>query len=102
MLKFAILFSKGLLRNQQTRRLIMFYDVIAALVMLFAGCSFLAGWLRGHLLSFMAYWALCGLLTLLALLLALFDLLMLRLVEKRERVKLREKYLAQDREEPKD
>ena len=88
--------SKGLIREQRTRRLIMFYGLIAALVMLFLGSVFF-GWLRSYPLLFLLYWGTCGWITLLAMLLALFDLLMVRAAAKRARRQLEDEYLGEMR-----
>ncbi len=87
-IKFIILVTKGLIRNQRSRRIIMFYDMIFALVMLFAGSSVLSGWLRANPLLFLAYWAGCAWLTLLAVLLAAFDILLVSAAGRRARRKL--------------
>lgn len=91
--KFVILVTKGLIRNQQTRRLVMFYDMIFALLMLFAGSSVLEVWLRKNPLIFIAYWAGCAWLTLLGVLLALFDMLLVRASARRARRQLESQYL---------
>jgi hypothetical protein len=76
--KFAIQVSKGLIRQRRARRLVMFYSVLVALVLLFAGA--VAQWPEPHEhpLLFVGYWAACAWITLLAVLLALYDLLQVR------------------------
>jgi hypothetical protein len=91
--KLIILISKGLIRNQRARRVIMFYDVIFALVMLFTGSTVLSGWLRENPLLFIVYWAACAWITLLAVLLAIFDMLLLRGAARRARRELEAEYL---------
>ena len=77
----------------------MFVLLIAALVMLFAGNTFLAGTLPLPW-GFMIYWAVCAWLTLAALLLALWDLLLLRAEARRERRRLEEEMrLARKKED---
>ena len=71
----------------------MFYTVLIALVLLFAGATFLDRWLREHLLLFAAFWLFCAWLTLLAVLLAIFDMLVLRAAAKHERRRLEREYL---------
>lgn len=88
--------SKGLIRDQRMRRLIMFYGLIAALVMLFLGSAFFHP-LREHPLLFLAYWAACAWITLLAMLLAVFDLLMVRAAGRRARKELEAEYLSEMR-----
>lgn len=92
MLKLVILICKGLIRDQRMRRGIMLYDVVAACVMLFAGSTFLANWLRQSPLLFMIFWAACAWLTLLAILFAIFDLLMVRVVARETKRKLERAY----------
>ncbi len=71
----------------------MFYDVIFALLMLFAGSSVLSHWLRNRPLIFMIYWGACAWLTLLAVLFALFDMLQVRAAAHREQRRLEAEYL---------
>ena len=92
--KFIIQVSKGLIRGQRARRTLMFYSVLMALVMIFAGSTFLWAWLRGHPLLFLTYWAGCAWITLLAFLLALYDMVQVRGEARRERRRL-ERELAQ-------
>jgi membrane protein implicated in regulation of membrane protease activity len=66
----------------------MFVLVLAALVMLFAGATFFSGWLATSPVIFIIYWIICGWLTLAAVLLAIFDMLMLRLKLRREKREL--------------
>ena len=101
--KFIIQISKGLIRDQRARRIVMFYSVIIALVLLFAGATFLASLLRGHPFIFIIYWAGCAWITLLAVLLALYDMLKVRIDLKRERRRLeRELITKAENEEPHD
>ena len=86
--KFIIQVSKGLIRDQRARRTLMFYTVLVALVLLFAGSTFLWSLLREHLFVFIAYWAGCAWLTLLAVLLALYDMVKVRTDVRRERRRL--------------
>ena len=62
----------------------MFVIVIAALVLLFAGVTFLSGWLLENPMIFLIYWAVCAWLTLTTILLALYDLLATRADAQRE------------------
>jgi protein-S-isoprenylcysteine O-methyltransferase Ste14 len=77
---FAIHATRGLLRDQNTRRMTMFAAVIVALVMLFCGSTFLAPMLDPLLRPgwFIFYWFACAWITVLAALLAVFDLLLVR------------------------
>ncbi len=73
-----LLLSKSFLRDAKARRTMMFYGVLGALVMLFLGFTFLDVWLRAHPLYFLAFWVACAWLTLFSVLLAFFDLLLVR------------------------
>ena len=69
----------------------MFYGIVAAGAMLVFGATLLDGWLRENLARFLGYWLVCAWLTLLALLLALFDLLLLRAQGRRVQRELRKR-----------
>jgi hypothetical protein len=77
---FAAHSARGLIRNQTTRRWAMFITVLVAMLMLFAGSTFLEPLLapREHPGRFICFWVACAWFTLTALALALFDLLMVR------------------------
>ncbi len=92
--------TRGLIRNQRARRMIMFYDVIFALLMLFAGSSVLRNWLRANPYIFIGYWAGCAWLTLLAVLLALFDLVAVRATWRKEKRRLEAEYFDEPKENP--
>ena len=98
--KFVIQISKGLIRSQRARRTLMFYSVIVSLVLLFAGSTFLWALLRDHPVLFIAYWVGCAWITLLAVLLACYDMLKVRGEAQRERRRI-ERELADARESDK-
>jgi protein-S-isoprenylcysteine O-methyltransferase Ste14 len=77
---FAAHSTRGIIRDQKTRRSIMFALIGVALLMAVCGATFLSDVLnpRERLLSTALYWAACAWFTVTALLLALFDVLMLR------------------------
>ena len=102
---FILGYTRGLIANQHLRRLTMFYVVIADMIMFFAGVTFLEGWLDWHrdLTRFAMYWLVCGWLTILAALLAVYDLLLLRVQHHILRRELRARFLGeQHRHEPAD
>lgn len=70
----------------------MFALLVAALALLILGSTLLEAPLnpREHPLGFLLFWIACGWLTLTALLLAAFDMLMLRLASRRTQRALRE------------
>lgn len=101
--KFIIQISKGLIRDQRARRIVMFYSVLISLVLLFAGSTFLWGLLRAHPFIFLIYWAGCAWITLLAVLLAFYDMVKVRADLRRERRRLERELAGQsDRETPHD
>jgi protein-S-isoprenylcysteine O-methyltransferase Ste14 len=77
---FAIHASRGLIRDQVTRRKAMFVVLVAALIFLGVGSTFLQSVLnpREHPGWFILFWFICGWLTFTAVLLAVFDLLFIR------------------------
>jgi hypothetical protein len=66
----------------------MFYVLLAALVMLFAGSVLIEHWLRENIWLFLFWWGVCAWLTLLAVLLAVFDMLVVRAAAEQERRRL--------------
>jgi hypothetical protein len=87
MLRGILLVTRGIILDPRSRRWSMFILLLVALLMLFAGSSFLSGALDTPM-SFLLYWGVCAWLTLAALLLALWDILLLRAAARRERRKL--------------
>ncbi|HEX4086147.1 MAG TPA: hypothetical protein VHY22_14625 [Chthoniobacteraceae bacterium] len=81
--------TRGIIADPRTRRWTMFILLAAALLMLFAGATFLAGAIESPW-TFLLYWFVCAWLTLAALLLALLDILMVRVIARRERRRLEE------------
>lgn len=83
---FATHATRGILRDRQTRRQVMFWIVIAAVVMLFVGATFLAPVLDPRVRPgwFILYWLGCAWVTVTAVLLALLDLLQVRLQTREE------------------
>jgi hypothetical protein len=70
----------------------MFMLVLAALVLLFSGSTFLQPALtpREHPVWFILFWVACGWLAVTAMLLAIFDLLIVRLETRRARRNLQQ------------
>jgi hypothetical protein len=92
--RFIIQISKGLIRAPRARRMLMFYSVLALLLLIFAGATFLWSMLREHPLLFIGYWGACAWITLLSVLLAFYDLASVRLEAKRERERLAEEHFG--------
>ena len=90
---FVLHATRGLIRDQSTRRWTMFVVLILAMVLLFAGTTFLQPFLspREHPGWFIFFWVACAWLTFLALLLAVFDLLTVKMQARAARRILREK-----------
>ena len=93
---FVIHATRGVIRDQTVRRKTMFIVILVALLWLFSGLTFLQNALnpREHLLRFAFFWLVCLWLTLTAMLLAIFDLLMVRVEARRARRMLNEKFGA--------
>ena len=91
--KFVIQVSKGLIRHQRARRLVMFYSVLAALVLLFVGAVFQWPAPHEHPFLFFGYWAVCAWITFLAVLLALYDLVKVRAEAQRQQRELARQHL---------
>jgi hypothetical protein len=91
-LRLVIQICKGLIRSHQVRRTIMFWDVLVVLVLAFVGSTFLWNWLRSNPFWFLVYWAVCGWLTILAAVLAVYDMIRVRLEGRHAEDRLREKY----------
>lgn len=66
--------------------------MLSALVMLFLGATFFDGWLREHPALFILYWLACAWATFAGLLLALFDMLMIRAAARKEQRRLAEEH----------
>ncbi len=90
---FSLQAARGLVRDQHTRRMTMFVVVLVALVLLFLGSTFLAPVLDPKLRPgwFIFYWAVCAWVTVTAVLLAVFDLLLVRAAGQKERRSLAER-----------
>jgi hypothetical protein len=75
---FAVHAARGLIRDQTARRRTMFLSLVVALLLLCAGATFLQPLLIAHPVWFILFWFACAWLTVLATLLAFFDLLVVR------------------------
>jgi protein-S-isoprenylcysteine O-methyltransferase Ste14 len=91
---FVVHATRGVIRNQTTRRKTMFTALVIALVLLFCGSTFLASMLnpQEHPMRFILFWLVCAWLTLTAILLAVFDLLMVRLEARNAQQSLQGKF----------
>ena len=90
---FVVHATRGVLRDQRTRRKAMLSLLVLALLLLIAGFTFLQPALnpQEHPWRVIFFWIACIWFTFTALLLALFDLLVLRLQARRAEREMREK-----------
>ena len=95
---FIVHATRGVVRDQSTRRKIMFGLVLVAAAMIFCGTSLLASTLDPHLRPgwFLFYWLVCGWLTITAMLLAIFDLLLLRAAGRSTHRRLEEEFSSRE------
>src|SRR6266699_7037182 len=93
---FVVHATRGVIRDQNTRRKAMLLLLALALLLLIAGFTFLQPVLnpQKHPWRVILFWIVCIWLTFTAMLLALFDLLVLRLEARRAGRALREKLEA--------
>lgn len=77
--------ARVLLVRQNMRRGVMFYLLVVALLLVLVGGILFPTWLRAHPWVFLWWWASCSAVTLLALFLAVADLLILRVTERANR-----------------
>ena len=96
MASFAVLTTRGLIRDQKTRRVVMGAALVGALLLIVAGSTFLREALdpKERTLVFVLFWIACAWLTILAILLALFDLLIVRAQSRAARKNLREQIVT--------
>lgn len=94
---FIVHATRGVIRDQRTRRKAMAFLLALAVLMLLAGFTFLQSFMnpREHPWFVILFWVACVWLTFTALLLALFDLLIIRLEARRKQRALREKLEAE-------
>ena len=90
---FIVHVTRGVLRDQKTRRKSMALLLALAVLMLLAGFTVLQSFMnpREHPWFVILFWVACVWLTFTAMLLALFDLLIVRLEARRAHRVLREK-----------
>lgn len=88
--------TRGIVRDRKTRRTAMFAVVLLALVMMIGGSTFLTSVLdpREHPARFIVFWLACAWVTVSALLIALFDALMVRRDARRLRENLQRQLSA--------
>jgi hypothetical protein len=89
---FTIHATRGLLRDQKMRRIMMAISVALAMIMLGAGLTVLRGWLNPHEhpWRFVLFWFACAWETVLAVLLAVLDILLVKTEARAARRAFRE------------
>lgn len=94
MVPFTIHATRGLLRDERSRRKTMAFSLLVAVVMLVAGLTVLRPWLNPHEhpWRFIFFWFACAWETLLVLLLALLDMLLVRAQARAARKAFREEF----------
>ena len=98
---FVIHATRGLIRDHKTRRKTMFVAVLVAVALLFSGSTFLKPVLDPRVYPgwFILFWFACAWITLLAALLAVFDMLLVR-AQARAAEKLLQKEISQTPDSP--
>jgi uncharacterized BrkB/YihY/UPF0761 family membrane protein len=94
MVPFTIQATQGLIRDQRTRRGIMAGALLVTLLLVVCGLTVLRGWLdpHQHPWRFILYWLIGGWQTLLVLLLALLDILIVRAQARAARRAVEQEY----------
>ena len=89
---FVVHATRGLIRDQRTRRAVMLGVLISALLLIVLGSTVLQSALNPHERPglFLFFWLVCAWLTMTAILLAFFDLLMLRTTARNAERELRQ------------
>jgi len=90
--------TRGIIIDQRARRTVLFYVVLTAMLMAFAGGFLFPHWLMARPWFFVLYWLGCAWLTLLTFLMALFDLLLVTRAARQEKKRLRREILKIDEE----
>lgn len=94
-MKNLIHITRGLIRDTIARRWCMFVVVLVAVLMVFLGSTFLERPLEERPLVFLGYWLICAWLTLLSVLLAAYDLLVVRASGQAARAVLKQRILEE-------
>ena len=94
MVPFTVQVTRGLLRDERSRRKTMGISLLVAVIMLVTGLTVLRPWLNAHEhpWRFIFFWFACAWVTLLVLLLALLDLLLIRAQTRAARNACREEF----------
>ena len=95
---FTVQVTRGLLRDERSRRKTMGITTFVAVVMLVAGLSVLRPWLdlHEHPWRFVFYWFICAWETVLVVLLAVLDMLLIRAQARAARRAIEEQYSGRE------
>ena len=101
---FAFHAARGVIRDQKMRRNTMFVLLLAALLLLFSGSTFLQTTLnpRAHPIGFILFWFVCVWLTFTAFMLAIFDILLVRAQRRKLKRLLRAGLVSNDSSMPRE
>ncbi|MBA2622636.1 MAG: hypothetical protein H0U88_03315 [Chthoniobacterales bacterium] len=93
---FIVHATRGVIRDRSFRRKVMAALLVLAGLMLTGGSAFLRDALapQEHAVRFILYWLACAWLTITALLLAIFDLLIVRAESRAARKRMKEQFPA--------
>ena len=97
--RLIIQLTRAFIRDSRVRRSMMFWTTLASLLTLFLGATVLSGLLVARPLLFIAWWAVCAWLMVAAMLLAIFDLLMIRAAARQAKRDLGRRVLAKQEDE---
>jgi hypothetical protein len=95
-IKFLLAYTLGLIRDSRARRNVMFYTTLGSVLLLFVGAVMIDINPREHPIWFFGWWGMCAWLMFASVLLALFDILMIRAAARRARRELARKVLAEE------
>ena len=88
--------ARFLVMHQAGRRSTMFYLLATALAFVLVGGILFPDWLRARPMYFLWFWLICACLTLIALVLACFDLILVRVASRVAQRALRAQYRIED------
>ena len=89
-------FARFLMVHQAARRSVMFYLLLTALGFVLVGGILFPDWLRSRPIVFLVFWLTCALLTFIAMVLACFDLILVRVAARVAQRALRAQYRIDD------
>jgi hypothetical protein len=103
MASFVAHATRGIVRDQHTRRKAMFVLLVGALALLVGGSTVLQTILnpRDHLGWFIFFWAACAWFAVTAMVLAVYDMLVIKREQRRAQRELRQKLAGSQPQDPK-